>query len=112
MRSLKHPQLGPLHSPWSPEIHFSPGQYGPHTPKGKLLLGHELARVLQQRAGSVSDPFGVVVAGLQDHALELEADRLGRIDAPHQVAQTMHPGYGFRMSGLSWRCNPLMERRA
>ncbi|HEV8541814.1 MAG TPA: DUF4157 domain-containing protein [Verrucomicrobiae bacterium] len=31
------------------DIHFAPGQYQPHTDKGKELLSHELTHVVQQR---------------------------------------------------------------
>ena len=35
------------------EIHVAPGHWAPDTVKGQKLLGHELAHVLQQRAGRV-----------------------------------------------------------
>jgi hypothetical protein len=38
-------------------IHFAPGRYDPATPQGQKLLGHELAHVLQQRAGRVRSSF-------------------------------------------------------
>jgi len=59
------------------DIHFAPGQYDPNTSHGKQLLGHELAHVLQQRAGRVRNPFGSGVAVVQDPAMEAEAERLG-----------------------------------
>jgi hypothetical protein len=59
-------------------MHFAPGYYSPHTPQGQRLLAHELAHVLQQRAGRVRNPFGQGVAVVQDAALEAEADRAGR----------------------------------
>ena len=66
-------------------IHFAPGQYDPHSPRGQQLLGHELAHVVQQRAGRVRNPFGSGVAVVQDQALEQEADRLGQRAAAHRV---------------------------
>jgi hypothetical protein len=59
------------------DIHFSSGAYDPESASGRDLLGHELAHVVQQRAG--------VVAGTQtkgglinaDPELEAEADREG-----------------------------------
>ena len=58
-------------------IHFAPGQYAPHSVQGQKLLGHELAHIVQQRAGRVKNPFGSGTAVVTDHALEAEADRMG-----------------------------------
>ena len=71
--------IGAIAFTWGSDIHFAPGQYNPHTPHGQFLLGHELTHVVQQRAGRVANPFGSGVAVVQDHALEAEADRLGRM---------------------------------
>ncbi len=73
--------IGAVAFTWGANIHFAPGQYNPHTPQGQFLLGHELAHVVQQRAGRVSNPFGSGVAVVQDQALEAEADRLGQLAA-------------------------------
>jgi ribosomal protein S18 acetylase RimI-like enzyme len=73
--------IGAIAFTWGSDIHFAPGQYNPHTPHGQFLLGHELTHVVQQRAGRVANPFGSGVAVVQDHALEAEADRLGRVAA-------------------------------
>jgi len=73
--------IGAVAFTWGTDIHFAPGQYNPHTPQGQFLLGHELAHVVQQRAGRVPNPFGSGVAVVQDQALEAEADRLGRLAA-------------------------------
>jgi hypothetical protein len=70
--------IGAIAFTWGSDIHFAPGQYNPHTQQGQMLLAHELVHVVQQRAGRVSNPFGGGVAVVQDHALEAEADRLGR----------------------------------
>ena len=58
------------------------------------MLGHELAHVVQQRTGRVKNPLGSGIAVVQDHALEAEADRLGRHAAAHRVAvqPKMPPG--------------------
>jgi acyl carrier protein len=68
------------------DIYFAPGRYQPETLHGQELLGHELAHVVQQRAGRVRNPLGSALAVVQDHALEAEADRLGRHAAAHRVA--------------------------
>ena len=73
--------IGAIAFTWGSDIHFAPGQYNPHTPHGQFLIGHELTHVVQQRAGRVANPYGSGVAVVQDHALEAEADRLGRLAA-------------------------------
>jgi ribosomal protein S18 acetylase RimI-like enzyme len=70
-----------------PDIYFAPGRFQPDTIHGQQLLGHELAHVVQQRAGRVRNPTGAGVAVVQDQALEVEADRLGQLAAAHPVAQ-------------------------
>ena len=60
------------------QIHFAPGNYNPATPQGRQLLAHELAHVVQQRAGRVQNPFGSGVAVVQNASLEAEADRMAR----------------------------------
>lgn len=59
------------------DIHFAPGQYDPHTARGRHILAHELTHVVQQRTGRVRNPFSSGVAIVQDHALEGEAERMG-----------------------------------
>jgi ribosomal protein S18 acetylase RimI-like enzyme len=68
------------------DIYFAPGRYQPDTMPGRQLLGHELAHVVQQRAGRVKNPLGSGLAIVQDRALEAEAERLGRQAAAHRVA--------------------------
>ena len=72
------------------DVYFAPGRYQPDTLQGKQLLGHELAHVVQQRAGRVRAPAGGGVAVVQDRALEAEADRLGN-RAAHIVQRTVAP---------------------
>lgn len=76
--------IGAIAFTWGSDIHFAPGYYNPHSMQGQQLLGHELAHVLQQRAGRVRNPFGNGTAVVQDHALEAEADRLGMKAAMHR----------------------------
>lgn len=83
--------IGAVAFTWGSDIHFAPGQYSPHTPHGQFLLGHELAHVVQQRAGRVTNPFGSGVAVVQDRALEAEADRFGRL-AASGVSTQAHAG--------------------
>jgi hypothetical protein len=51
------------------DIHFKPGEYNPGSQGGKELIGHELAHIVQQRAGRV-DGFGGTEA-MEDEAWEL-----------------------------------------
>jgi ribosomal protein S18 acetylase RimI-like enzyme len=73
--------IGAIAFTWGTDIHFAPGQYNPHTPHGQFLIGHELTHVVQQRSGRVANPYGSGVAVVQDHALEAEADRFGKLAA-------------------------------
>jgi len=57
-------------------IHFAPGQYDAASPRMQHLLAHELAHVVQQRAGRVRNPFGSGVAVVHDALLEAEAERM------------------------------------
>jgi hypothetical protein len=63
---------------WGPNIYFAPGQYNPHVPDGQALLAHELAHVVQQRAGRVVNPLGARTAVVQSAALEADADRMAK----------------------------------
>lgn len=49
-------------------------------------MGHELAHVVQQRAGRVRNPLGSGLAVVQDRALEAEAERMGQRAATHRIA--------------------------
>ncbi|MBN2982756.1 eCIS core domain-containing protein [Cohnella algarum] len=72
-------QAGALAYAQGTDIHFAPGQYAPHSRDGQRMLGHELAHVLQQKAGRVV-PTGATASGVplnDDPALEREADELG-----------------------------------
>src|SRR5271156_5613136 len=80
--------IGAIAFTWGSDVHFAPGQYNPHTPHGQFLLGHELAHVVQQRAGRVANPFGSGVAVVQDQTLEAEADRLGRMASTSRAHET------------------------
>lgn len=82
-------ELGALAFTQGSEIHVAPGQWSPETTKGQELLGHELAHVLQQRAGRVTATAQFKGVGLNDEpALEAEADAMGaraaRVDAVKQ----------------------------
>ena len=50
-------QLGARALTTGSHVFFAPGKYGPGTPSGDRLLAHELAHVVQQRAGLVTNPL-------------------------------------------------------
>jgi GNAT superfamily N-acetyltransferase len=107
--------IGAIAFTWGSDIHFAPGQYNPHTLHGQFLLGHELAHVVQQRAGRVANPFGSGVAVVQDHALEAEADRMGRMvaaarSAPSNPASS-HPAETNRTGSPNPRTGPAVISR-
>ena len=78
------------------DIYFAPGRYQPDTVHGQQLLGHELAHVVQQRAGRVKNPLGSGIAVVQDQALEAEADRLGRDAASARKPVQRKPDSGAK----------------
>ena len=73
-------------------IYFAPGQYDPSSLGGQSLLGHELAHVVQQRAGRVTVPGGSGIPINADPNLEAEADRLGAQAARGQSSQASGGG--------------------
>jgi hypothetical protein len=75
------------------DLYFAHGQYHPDTPHGQRLLMHELAHVVQQRAGRVRNPFGAGIAIVQDPGLEAEAERMGlrAQSLPRQIVAQVQP---------------------
>jgi hypothetical protein len=71
------PSIGALAFTCGNHLYFAPGQYDPQSPHGQRLLGHELAHVVQQRAGRVRNPLGSGIAIIQEPGLEAEAERMG-----------------------------------
>jgi len=59
------------------QLHFAPGAWAPGSATGRTLIAHELAHVVQQRAGRVrGQRLAGGVALNDDPVLEREADRL------------------------------------
>ncbi|HVV87852.1 MAG TPA: DUF4157 domain-containing protein [Kofleriaceae bacterium] len=79
-------QVGAVAYAQGSDLHFAPGQYNPGTSSGDALIGHELAHVVQQRAGRVSTPQGKGAPVVDDHGLEAEADRAGDLAARGEPA--------------------------
>jgi hypothetical protein len=78
--------LGALACVQGEDVYLSPSAPALATPAGVAVLGHELAHVLQQRAGRVRVRAGSLI--VEDEALEREADRIGL----HCAAQ-LFPGF-------------------
>jgi hypothetical protein len=78
--------IGALAFAQGSDLYFAPGHYDPNTARGQRLLGHELAHVVQQRAGRVRNPFGSGIAVVHDRNLESEAERMGERAVSHQGA--------------------------
>jgi hypothetical protein len=65
------------------DIHFAPGRYNPSSESGQSLLAHELAHVVQQRAGSGAQSANLT-GFVQNKGLEAEADTAGQRAAQGQ----------------------------
>lgn len=90
-------EIGALAFTIGERIFFNPSSYAPDTFRGKQILAHELAHVLQQRSGKVQQPRGTGYVIIQDRALEAEADQLSRAvlmrrAVPHQPISSPKPG--------------------
>lgn len=83
--------LGALAFTCGADIHFAPGRYNPHTHEGAQLLAHELAHVLQQRTGRVTNPFGSGLAVVQNSMLDAEAQRLSARASRVRLEQRRSP---------------------
>lgn len=83
------------------EIHFAPGKYSPRSREGQELLGHELAHVVQQRAGRVALPRGKGPPINADPGHESEAEEMGKRAASNLKATAV--GSGSRDGGQGTR---------
>jgi hypothetical protein len=80
------------------QLHFAPGKYAPGTPEGQRLIGHELAHVVQQRAGRVRTPGGQGLPINSHPGLEAEADRSGARAAQGQPVAVSGAAAGVQLS--------------
>lgn len=72
------PRMGAAAFAQGDQLAFAPGSYAPGSGAGDALIGHELAHVVQQRAGRVAAPAqGKGAPVVDDEALEREADLAG-----------------------------------
>jgi len=90
-------------------IHFAPGQYDPHSARGRQLLARELAHVVQQRAGRARNPFGSGIAVVHDAALEAEADRFARRAATVQMMMMSKSG-GVQRAGTTYHHSVITKK--
>lgn len=91
-------------------IHFAPGHYDAGTQRGRQILAHELAHVVQQRAGRVQNPFGSGVAIVQNAILEAEAERMAHRAAVQ--AKSVAPVRFIQLKAAIHRHAPLAEGRS
>jgi hypothetical protein len=84
------------------ELHFGPGEYDPDSASGQELIGHELAHVVQQRAGRVAgeQAYGGLINA--DAGLEREADEAGARAARGEPA-------GLSAGGSSATTGPIQR---
>lgn len=82
-------------------IHFAPGEFNPHSERGRNLIGHEFAHIVQQRSGVVQ-PTAVLGKGLEindNQGLENEADTLGRKAVQGEaVREYQSPSLGMKIN--------------
>jgi Domain of unknown function (DUF4157) len=82
-------------------LHFKPGAYDPESEAGRELIGHELAHVMQQRAGRVAAPQGKGSPIVADAVLEAEADAMGgRVARGESVAGAFSGGGGGSLAAV------------
>ena len=98
-------EIGALAYTHGSDIHFAPGRFDPASSAGQELLGHELAHVIQQRAGASTVARAVVV----DRGLEAEADEAGaraargeraRVEGRSPGEEAVQPKLGFEIEML------------
>lgn len=82
-------QLGALACACGSTLLVAPEHYDPHSVSGQTLIGHELAHVVQQRAGRISSPQAGPIL-VSDAQLEAEADRLGALAALSSISTHHH----------------------
>lgn len=80
------------------DVHFAPGQFKPDTKGGQELIGHELAHVIQQKAGRVKANKSVGNMPVNDNtSLEKEADVAGAKAAAGKPFSVAGSGGGIQM---------------
>ncbi len=79
-------KLGALAYTQGNDVYFAPRQFKPDTQKGKELIGHEFAHVVQQRQGKVQPNKQIGKFKINDNSvLEKEADEMGKKVANNQL---------------------------
>lgn len=100
--------IGALAFAHGDDLFFAEGCYNPHTAPGLRLLAHELAHVLQQRAGRIANPRGAGVVIMHDDDLEAEAELMSwavSMGASHGPALMPTIGGAPRIGGKSRGAN-------
>ncbi len=65
---------------------FAPGRFRPQDSEGRLLLGHELAHVVQQSAAGIGPPTSEAALEAEADGAAAAAERGGRGSVMHRVA--------------------------
>jgi len=84
-------------------VHFAPGEFNPNSNKGKNLIGHEFAHVVQQWSGVVG-PTSVMGKGLplnDNKGLEREADEMGKKGVKGEKSNFLNFSRFSNLSNLS-----------
>jgi hypothetical protein len=86
------------------DLYFAADRYRPDDPAGQALLAHELAHVVQQQTGQVSNPFGTGMAVLVDTVLEAAADRCAAwaVRGKRVPGFESHSAHPARAAGLAF----------
>ncbi len=90
-------QLGARAYAHGEDLFFAQGRFDPESHQGQELIGHELAHVMQQRAGLASVPQGKDAPINVDPALEAAADLAGDRAARGELAGTPSGTGGARV---------------
>lgn len=79
------------------DLYFAPGCFDPGSRAGRELIAHELAHVVQQRAGRLAGRAAGAVVWFRDVALEAEADALARraVRGEQLARQPLDAGYDW-----------------
>jgi len=91
------------------DVVFGAGEHQPRTPRGRALLAHELAHVVQQE-GVAAGPQSPVALGAADDAAEGVADRAVRLAMGHAPQRSIALGLRDALRA-SARAQPTLQRQ-
>lgn len=104
-------RIGARSATAGPHVAFAPGFFDPESTQGRGLIAHELAHVLQQRAGRLpAPPVGGVVL-VQDPRLEAEAQAAYRAFGLRGAPSVFQPFARVPLAGLALRGGGVIQRQ-